>query len=91
MINIHNLPQFVNHTVALVQNKNNNERISLKWGLCNMRIVFEKKCIFFKWFILVKNFFVLRFGLSFQFFFFKNFLDAFILLLAKSCLSLIMT
>ena len=30
MINIHNLPQFVNHTVALVQNKYNNERISLK-------------------------------------------------------------
>ena len=30
MINIHNLPQFVNHTVALVENKNNNERISLK-------------------------------------------------------------
>ena len=55
-----------------------------------MRIVFEKKNIFFKWFILVKNFFVLRFGLSFHFFF-KNFLDAFILLLAKSFLSLIMT
>ena len=34
MINIHNLPQFVNHTVALVQNKNNNEWISLKWGVC---------------------------------------------------------
>ena len=30
MINIHNLPQFINHTVALVENKNNNERISLK-------------------------------------------------------------
>ena len=29
-INIRNLPQFVNHTVVLVQNKNNNERISLK-------------------------------------------------------------
>ena len=29
-INIHNLSQFVNHTVTLVQNKNNNERISLK-------------------------------------------------------------
>ena len=29
-INIHNLSQFVNHTVILVQNKNNNERISLK-------------------------------------------------------------
>ena len=47
MINIHNFPQFVNHTVALVENKNNNERISLKWGLCNMRIVFEKKNVFF--------------------------------------------
>ena len=34
-INIHNLSQFVNHTVTLVQNKNNNERISLKWGLCS--------------------------------------------------------
>ena len=33
-INIHNLSQFDNHTVILVQNKNNNERISLKWGLC---------------------------------------------------------
>ena len=32
--NIHNLSQFVNHTVTLVQNKNNNKRISLKWGLC---------------------------------------------------------
>ena len=30
MINIHNLPQFVNHTVALVENKNYNERIYLK-------------------------------------------------------------
>ena len=29
-VNIHNLSQFVNHTVTLVQNKNNNERISLK-------------------------------------------------------------
>ena len=29
-INIHNLSQFVNHTVTVVQNKNNNERISLK-------------------------------------------------------------
>ena len=29
-VNIHNLSQFVNHTVALVQNKNNNEKISLK-------------------------------------------------------------
>ena len=28
-VNIHNLPQFFNHTVALVQNKNN-ERISLE-------------------------------------------------------------
>ena len=28
-VNIHNLPQFLNHTVALVQNKNN-ERISLE-------------------------------------------------------------
>ena len=33
-VNIHNLSQFVNHTVTLAQNKNNNERISLKWGLC---------------------------------------------------------
>ena len=33
-VNIHNLSQFVNHTVTLVQTKNNNERISLKWGLC---------------------------------------------------------
>ena len=52
--------------------------------------VWKKNVFFFKWFILVKNFFVLRFGLSFHFFF-KNFLDAFTLLLAKSCLSLIMT
>ena len=29
-LNIHNLSQFVNHTVTLVQNKNNNEGISLK-------------------------------------------------------------
>ena len=29
-VNIHNLSQFVNHTVTLVQNKDNNERISLK-------------------------------------------------------------
>ena len=29
-VNIDNLSQFVNHTVTLVQNKNNNERISLK-------------------------------------------------------------
>ena len=29
-VNIHNLSQFVNHTVSLVQNKNNNERIYLK-------------------------------------------------------------
>ena len=29
-VNIHNLSQFVNHTVTLVQNKNNNERIPLK-------------------------------------------------------------
>ena len=29
-VNIHNLSQFVNHTVTLIQNKNNNERISLK-------------------------------------------------------------
>ena len=29
-INSHNLSQFVNHTVILVQNKNNNEIISLK-------------------------------------------------------------
>ena len=29
-VNIHNLAQFVNHTVTLVQNKNNNERIYLK-------------------------------------------------------------
>ena len=29
-VNIHNLSQFVNHTVTLVQNKNNNERISFK-------------------------------------------------------------
>ena len=28
-VNIYNLPQFFNHTVALVQNKNN-ERISLE-------------------------------------------------------------
>ena len=28
-VNIHNLPQFFNHTVAIVQNKNN-ERISLE-------------------------------------------------------------
>ena len=28
-VNIHNLPQFFNHTVALVENKNN-ERISLE-------------------------------------------------------------
>ena len=47
MINIHNLPQFVNHTVALVENKNNNERIAIL-EMRVMRIVFEKKCIFFK-------------------------------------------
>ena len=29
-VNIHNLSQFINHTVTLVQNKNNNKRISLK-------------------------------------------------------------
>ena len=29
-VNIHNLSQFVNLTITLVQNKNNNERISLK-------------------------------------------------------------
>ena len=36
--NIHNLPQFFNHTVALVQNKNN-ERISLEWGVCQIAII----------------------------------------------------
>ena len=29
-VKIHNLSQFVNHTITLVQNKNNNEKISLK-------------------------------------------------------------
>ena len=37
-VNIHNLPQFFNHTVALVQNKNN-ERISLAWGVCQIAII----------------------------------------------------
>ena len=37
-VNIHNLPQFLNHTVALVQNKNN-ERISLEWGVCQIAII----------------------------------------------------
>ena len=37
-VNIHNLPQFFNHTVALVQNKNN-ERISLEWGVCQIAII----------------------------------------------------
>ena len=37
-VNIHNLPQFFNHTVALVQN-NNNERISLEWGVCQIAII----------------------------------------------------
>ena len=37
-VNIHNLPQFFNHTVALVQNKNN-ERISLEWGVCQITII----------------------------------------------------
>ena len=37
-VNIHNLPQFFNHTVALVQYKNN-ERISLEWGVCQMAII----------------------------------------------------
>ena len=36
-VNIHNLPQFFNHTVALVQNKN--ERISLEWGVCQIAII----------------------------------------------------
>ena len=51
-VNIHNLSQFVNHTVTLVQNKNNNERISLKWGLCGYclkkNIFFFKRCLFWK-------------------------------------------
>ena len=37
-VNIHNLPQFFNHTVALVENKNN-ERISLEWGVCQIAII----------------------------------------------------
>ena len=37
-VNIHNLPQFFNHTVALVQNKNN-ERISLEWRVCQIAII----------------------------------------------------
>ena len=36
--------QFVNHTVTLVENKNNNERISLKMRV--MRLVFEKNVFF---------------------------------------------
>ena len=58
-VNIHNLSQFVNHTVTLVQNKNNNERISLKWGYAasvwKKRIfsndVYSRKKLFLKiWF-----------------------------------------
>ena len=85
-VNIHNLSQFVNHTVTLVQNKNNNERISLKWGLCGQCL--KKKRIFFKCFILVKNFFVSRFGLSFQFFFQEFFKCVYFTF--ENCLSLIM-
>ena len=43
-INIYNLSQFVNHTVTLVQNKNNNESI---FEMRVMRLVFEKKNVFF--------------------------------------------
>ena len=53
-----------------------------------MQLVFEKKKhIFFKWFILVKNFIVLRFGLSFQFFFQEFFKCVYFTF--ESCLSLI--
>ena len=37
-VNIHNLTQFFNHTVALVQNKNN-KRISLERGVCQIAII----------------------------------------------------
>ena len=56
-----------------------------------MRIVFEKKRIFFQMIYSCKKLFCFKIWSFFSFFFFKNFLDAFILLLAKSCLSLIMT
>ena len=71
-VNIHNLSQFVNHTVTLVQNKNNNERISLKMRV--MRLMFEKKTYFFQtMFILEKRFFS-RFVFSLHFFFLIFFL-----------------
>ena len=45
MINIHNFPQFVNHTGEIVRNKNNNERIYLE--MRGKQQVFEKKFFFF--------------------------------------------
>ena len=57
-VNIHNLSQFVNHTVTLVQNKNNNERNSKNiFEMRVMRLVFEKKNIFSNNFFFSKKFF----------------------------------
>ena len=77
-VNIHNLLQFVNHTVTLVQNKNNNER--LLWNEGYVASVWKKTYFFQTMFILEKNFFS-RFGFSLQFYFSKKNLNASILLL----------
>ena len=80
-VNIHNLSQFVNRTVTLVQNKNNNERNIFEMRV--MRLVFEKKnvAIFFKRCLFWKKTFSQDLVLLFSFFFTKFFLNAFILLL----------
>ena len=85
-VNIHNLSQFVNHTVTLVQNKNNNERI---FEMRDMRLVFKKKTFFFSNDVYSgkKIFLKICFFSSVFFFyiFFKCVYFAF-----ESCLSLIM-
>ena len=55
-VNIHNLSQFVNHTVTLVQNKNNNER--LLWNEGYAAGVWKKNVFFQTMFILEKKLFL---------------------------------
>ena len=77
-VNIHNLSQFVNHTVTLVQNKNNNERISLNEDYAAS--VWKKDVFFSNDVYSGKNIF-LKICFFSSVFFLNIFLNAFILLL----------
>ena len=70
-VNIHNLSQFVNHTVTLVQNKNNNERNIFEMRV--MRLVFEEKTYFFQAMFILEKTFSQDLVFLFSFFFFLKF------------------